>query len=237
MFTRTGWVLLLGCVAGALGAPAGFAATGTVEKIEFRYEMVVIDGKPYRFDKQTGTAEPVNLLKSNKNERPAPKSIRTEVFNSGPIDKPESNNAPEIIDLGDGPPEPGSVTTTKVPQSISEKQRRVAREDVDSYTRNLGIMQLVEVAGDDITGTLAVTNKGPRRLLALELTLFVPTSGEKVIKHRFLMGNREDQMHPPQPSKSEERKPDPVFIKVNVPSPVGIKGKINTRVTYVKFAD
>ena len=42
---------------------------------------------------------------------------------------------------------------------------------------------------------------------------------------------------PPQPARSTGKTPKVVFLKVDLPAPAVVKGKIDLKVTYLKFAD
>jgi len=90
-----------------------------------------------------------------------------------------------------------------------------------------------------LKGTISVTNKGARRLEALELSLMAEATkvGEQPVLHRFVLGYRPGQREPPPPAPDSKRTAVAVYLPVGIPVPAGGISKFDVRVTYLKFAD
>lgn len=231
------WLLpLLACLAFTGGAACALDQDG--DKINFRWEILKIEGELFRFDRKTGELERIEVGKELKKVEPrtAPASEPER-----PRERPRpSNNAP-IIDELDGvklAPENEYL----VPREIGDAHRRACQRVLAEYAGNLGLISTTCIKGDRIQGLISVRNNGDRKLEALELTLEVPTPNpntkDGVETFRFVLGYQpENPAKPPQPAKKPDEKPTSVYLKVDVQAPPGSVGKPDLKPTYLKFSN
>lgn len=210
------------------------ASVGKDNKTEYPYQLVEIDGKLFRFCKQSGKLEPLGAAKlpSSPKVKDNKQDTRTPAL-SAP--KQPKNRPPQFLEI-DGNTAEAPIDPNEVPEQVTDRHRKLAKADLARYRRHLGIIQSVHVKDGMLDGTLAVTNKGDRKLLALEVSLVIPVGNEKKVHQHYLLSYASGKDNPPQPATKEGRRPEPVFLKVECPAPTGIKGKIDTQVTYIMFA-
>lgn len=230
--------ILLG-LAGVLAAPP-LRAQGASE--DLRFEPVKIDGQWYRFDRVSGELLSISSpgskggdaskKESFKEAPPEPDSKRHET-------KLAKNRLPVVL-LPDDPPDyqPEIETAAHyVPHEITAAHRRRAAKDLAEYVNQLGVAAPLQVSADNVTGTINVENKGLRKLLALELTIFMPVDKGTPLEHHILMVDREGCPLPPTPPQGPGRKGRPTNLKIDFRTPVLVQGKLDVQVTYLKFEE
>jgi hypothetical protein len=223
MHTRRWWACFLAVLAVAACVRLSAETSGDT----LRYELVVKDGKFYRFDKLTGKLEPVALpAEPGALTETAPERVR-------PARPAPPVNHPPVIKS-----EPGTKVIATTPDQVAPGfDRQRAGNDINAYRRHLGIIQSLSIQGERIKGLISVTNQGPRRLEVLELTLWASSApdGEVCLEHRFVLSSQPGQKEPPAPAADPSRPPTAVYINVNLPVPTSDLRKLDVQVTYLKF--
>jgi len=233
--------LLLSIAVGTRSALAETPNHGKAEN-EFRYEFKVIDSKLYRLDKFSGAIDLVTLPAKDKSdsalgEHNDVKNL-AEMKTSPRLTLPpkEARNHKPIITgphelfLGDD----GAVNDDPgyVPETITGAYREHARGEIAQHSDEFGVSLTVSGSGNQLSGMMTVSYKGRRRILAMEISLFVPVVGDKNETVRYVLGDRKGQEAPPGPNKSRT-----AFFKVDQKFDAVIRGQIEHKITYVKFAE
>jgi hypothetical protein len=221
------WLLVLP----SLLAPALLAAQVAEETT--RYEFFMKGGNLYRADRVTGVVEQVPLpgQVAVKGEEPKPSFARPpQPANKGPVIEAVCG---QIIQ------QPPSPLDSLVPRVVLGADRERSQQDIISYRGQIGLIQALNVQSNRIKGIISVTNKGPRRLESLELTLTATSvkDGDVALEHRLLMGYRPGLKEPPAPPPDSTRPPAAVYLPVDLEAPPGGLSKFDIKVTYLKFAE
>jgi len=154
-----------------------------------RYEFFLKGGKLYRADKVTGSVEQV----------PLPDEVTVKPHDPKPsLARPPAppNRGPVIEAVcGEGVGPGASPVDSLAPRVILDADRQRAEKDIQAYRGQLGLIQALNLQNGRIKGVISVTNKGPRKLEALELALTAASQkdGETAVEHYFVMGYRPDQ--------------------------------------------
>lgn len=228
-----------------------------------RYKVFKKDNDLYIVDKDTGLIRSVQEAwsKIQKNpgntptapiaRNPAPETKQALPAGKPPIIVPELEEEPNaivtiphkskpIVVQAEGPAPALPVvaedrSTDSAPSVINDQLRRRAQNDIITYRSSLSLIQTAQIKGNRLTGTIAVTNTGKRKLDQLELTLYVPIGdGEKSEEHHYVFGYGPGMKNPPLPSTDDN--PDSVIKPIDEPAPPGGKGRIELKVTYLKFS-
>lgn len=194
-------------------------------KKEYPFELLKdADGKPLRNERG-------NFLRFNKEkgaiEEVAPGDVGKAVDLSAPKDRTETQKNQPASKAGNR----GPVIDEVNGEPVDKDDHDAARKDVADYGSEIGISQALQVDGEKITGLVRVTNNGQKRLAALELTLYVPTANNKTVEHRILMADRPGCEATPPPGKAGS-----ALNKIDVTLPDVVKGQLEIKVTYLKFA-
>ncbi|MCZ7648852.1 MAG: hypothetical protein M5U26_26945 [Planctomycetota bacterium] len=209
----------------ALGASSARAESkGDDEKDTYRYEVIKVDGEIYKFDKKTGELIPL------KAGAPAKRPEPVESTKESARPEPRKNGLPVLGGVEDAAP-----GEAYVPRALTDVHRTRAKDDLAAYRDNLGILSVLDISGDRLRGTLNVSNKGQRKLLALELTISMVDGGGQKVEHRVVMGPHPGQEPPPQPSRQQGEESKKAYLRVDFPAPAGLRGKISVDPTYIKF--
>ena len=199
---------------------------------EYRYEFKIFDCKFYRLDKKTGEVVLANLPSKDKpqiEESAAPKP------KGHPLPPPKDlkNSKPMIIDLNGEKVDNGvNDDPGYVPDTITDAYREHARGEIAQHSDEFGVSLTASSSGNQITGMMTVSYKGSRRILAMEISVFVPVMGDKTETVRYVLGSRRGQEAPPGPKKSRT-----AFFKVDQKFDTVVRGQIEHKITYVKFAE
>jgi len=210
--------LALSSVFLALAGAAQEEDEGKDAKGEWRYQIVNVDGRWLVFDRRTKQVEWL-----------------------APPPLPAALKEGTVVQSGAGPstptPAPSPSAAPPVPQRPpTDELRKEAEAAISSYRGSLGLRQTVKVLDGRVSGTIAVTNDGPRRLLALEVTLAVSeASGARRELHRYLMGSP-GHPKPPEPTADGSHRPASVYLPIDFPAPPG-NPRFDIAVTYLKFAE
>lgn len=223
-------------------AACALAAQGASE--EPRFEPIKIDGIWYKFDRVTGKSVPLDVP-GPKEGAPAKGELSKDSSDAAqepgerPRDaqRPRKNRRPEIVLPGDPPDQRSAVgeEADYVPHEITDTHRRLAAREVAGYKDEIGIAAPLQLNGDNITGTINAENKGKRKLLALELTVFIPTGEAKPYEHHVLFSFQTGREPPPAPNLGPAQKGRAANHTLNFPVPGVVKGKFDVKVTYLKF--
>jgi len=204
------------CAASTVRAEDG----GEKTEKEYRYDFKVIDGKLVRVDRKNGSVEIVGggSEETVKSAEPSGKPVELSISKPAKHHEPARNRPPAILEING--------------EACEVDDRDEARKDVALYGGEIGISQALQVDGERVSGLVRVTNNGGRRLEALELTLYIPTASNKTVEHRIMMSpNRKGSEAPPPPNKGGS-----ALNRVDFSAPEVVKGQLEVRVTYLKFA-
>ncbi|MBI3832339.1 MAG: hypothetical protein HY291_22640 [Planctomycetes bacterium] len=219
-------VLALVALLGVSHARAeGDTPEGGSGKKEYPFELLKdADGKPLRNERG-------NFMRFNKAsgviEEVSPNDLSKPVNLSAPKDRADTQKAQPLSKAGNH----GPVIDEVNGEPVDKDDHDSARKDVADYGSEIGISQALQVDGEKITGLVRVTNNGQKRLASLELTLYVPTANNKTVEHRILMADRAGCEAPPPPGKAGS-----ALNKVDFSLPEVVKGQLEIKVTYLKFA-
>jgi hypothetical protein len=237
------------------------AEEGEGDKAEYRYQFERIDGKLYRLDRRTGqvhlvvigrdgikrmhSVEAVFQPVSAGSETKATPQTQMKSENVEKLSAPAQtkNTGPEIIVDGEEEPAevksgPKKTAATPAIFNPTPEDRRKTEALILAHSRDLSVSTAVQEVGDRLKVMLIVSNKGPRKIAAVEITVAVPTlNGERTEEHRRLLADRPGLIAPPEPTTAE-RVSVPAIVNFDLPAPPGgRKGSVTARVTYLAFAD
>lgn len=167
---------------------------------------------------------------------PQPKQIEIETGDDNEIIIPPGGKKPQVQQSAVKETTP--VKAQDPNGAITDEMRKRAFTEVSSYRSSLSLIQTVQIQGGRIKGTIAVTNKGKKKLDLLELTLFVPLGdGLQFEEHHFMFGYKAGLKPPPAPNDDPDAA-DPQIMIVDFPAPAGGgKAKVDLKVSYLKFTE
>ncbi|MCW8132207.1 MAG: hypothetical protein KIS92_17805 [Planctomycetota bacterium] len=213
------------CLAVVLAGLAGTVRAETEEPVrpkpapegerteqEFRYDFKVLNGVLVKVDRKTGHVTVVNPGGAQKEADPVTLS------SDQPRAEEKRNRKPIILTING--------------ESVETEDREEASRDIADYAGQIGISQALQVDSDRVSGLVRVTNNGKRRLAALELTLYVPVASNKTVEHRIVMKDARGFESVPPPEKAGS-----ALNKVEFNAPEIVKGQLEIKITYIKFAD
>lgn len=222
-------LMLALCAAGLCLSGYAQAADGDDgNKDTYRYDVILIEGKPFRFDKKTGDMVPLHPTGAPKVKESESKQTGASVAEASPP-KPR-NGRPILVGVDN------AVGAEEfVPLEITDTHRDQASSDLAAYREQIGITSILDISGDRLKGTILTTNKGDKRLLALELCISMKDGSGNPVTHHVLMGPHKGSELPPQPPRKEGADGSKSWLKIDLPAPVGLRGKIDVKASYLKF--
>lgn len=247
-------------------AAAEEGGNGDADKTEYRYRFERIGGKLYRLDRKTGLVHRV-LIGSDGIKRLYPVPVGRRPVSPGenyPRGTAQTGETPARENSGrQGPARPrkpsnhkpviflngenknstenknpaASATELGIPAIISDEDRKQAAPLVESYAPKIRLSHVVNEVGGRLQIIMLVSNLGPRRLSALEVTVHMPVgSGKRAVERRCLLVARPGHTLPPEPAAKGRPAPS-VVVRLDLPAPPGgNRGMVSDRVTYLAFA-
>ena len=248
---------------GFAGVNSHAADDGTI------YEPIKVDGEWFILNKVTGKltpardfkpdppTPPIHSVRETKPDTATVKDPKTAKQTPPKLVPPEmkievDDGASEVVlkpaGIKEAPPVAMKPPKTEVANSeppiqpnglITDEMRKKAFVDVSSYRSSLSLIQTVQIQGGKIKGTIAVANKGNKKIDMLEITLYVPSGdGLQFEEHHLLFGYKAGLKPPPAPNPEDPDNADSQIMMVDYPAPPGGgKSKVDVKFTYIKFSE